>query len=418
MRVTYKACVRLHTQRKDKTFRVYIRVGLNSAYSYIETKWSVSKSGIKGYSIKPGTTNDKCNKLIADYREITESMPDIETKGVSDVVAYIEHKEKHKDNIDFILYFKNHVDKLINENAPSRQIYNATFNHFKTYIGKDKLSINEVTAKTLKGFEKYLTDNNVGLHGIHSYMSKMRAVFNLCIDDFEDLGYKFNYPFRKYKLPRVIDDPTIALTKDQIIAIRDIELQEGSRSEYIRDTFMISLLTLGTNATDLFDLEVIRNGRLEYCRNKTKDRRTDKAFISIKVEPELIPYLEKLKGNNSFVFNYAERYSNKTSFNNSIRKGVKEIANAINIYYKEKDPKRYSDKNFIDSFDFYDARRSLASIMRNTLGVSKDDVGLCLNHEDNREHKATNYYIEKDFSILDKCNRKFIDWLYDKKSNL
>lgn len=115
------------------------------------------------------------------------------------------------------------------------------------------------------------------------------------------------------------------------------------------------------------------------------------------------------------MFNYAERYSNKTSFNNSIRKGGKEIANAINIYYKEKDPKRYSDKNFIDSFDFYDARRSLASIMRNTLGISKDDVRLCLNHEDNREHKATNYYIEKDFSILDKCNRKFIDWLYDKK---
>lgn len=33
------------------------------------------------------------------------------------------------------------------------------------------------------------------------------------------------------------------------------------------------------------------------------------------------------------------------------------------------------------------------------------------NHTD-MAHKTTDDYIEIDFSILDRCNRKFLDWLY------
>lgn len=412
MRVTFRSYVRLQRQRKDKTYCVYIRIGYKSKYSYIETEYSASKNNIDGDSLKSGALNDKCNALIATYRNITEELSESDYESVSQVVEFIKHKQEYKKGIDFLLYFRKYVDKLVLENAPSKQIYSAAYNHFIKFVNRDSLSTNILTSKMLKEFEEYLAKQKVGSHGIHSYMSKIRAVFNLCIDDFEELGYAFSYPFRKYKLPKVVDEPTIALTKEQLQAIRDIELKEDSRANYVRNTFMLSLLSLGTNAADLYDMETIRNNRLEYCRNKTRNRRTDKAFISIRIEPELFPYIQKLQGQDGYIFNYREKYVNKPALNNSIREGVKEIADAINTYYKEKDPQKYAKKDFIQYFDFYDARRSLASIMRNTLEISKDDVGLCLNHEDSREHKATNYYIEKDFSILDKCNRKFIDWLY------
>lgn len=412
MRVTFKPYVRLQRLRKDKTYCVYIRIGYNSKYAYIETKYSASKSDLKGSVIKSGAINDKCNILISEYRTITDSMPDIESKDILDIVEYIKHREEYKNGIDFLLYFRKHVDKLVSENAPSKQIYSAAYNHFKKFTDRDSLSTNGITSKLLKEFDEYLVKQKVGSHGIHSYMSKIRAVFNMCIDDFEELGYTFSYPFRKYKLPKVVDEPTIALTKEQLQAIRDIELKEDSRANYVRNTFMVSLLSLGTNASDLYDMETIRNNRLEYCRNKTRNRRTDQAFISILIESELLPYIQKLQGQDKYIFNYREKHINKPALNNSIRDGVKEIADAINIYYKEKEPKKYAKQNYIQYFDFYDARRTLASVMRNTLGISKDDVGLCLNHEDSKEHKATNYYIEKDFSILDRCNRKFIDWLY------
>lgn len=411
MRVILKPYVHLHRQRKDKTFRVYIRISYKSKYSYIETEYTASKNDLKGDTIKTGMLNDKCNAIIAGYRLITDELSEAYYDDVSQIVEIIKHKQEHKNGIDFMIYLKKHVDKLNTENAPSRQIYSATYNHFNKFVGRDNLSTNGLTSKLLKEFEEYLIKLEVGSHGIHSYMSKIRAVYNLCIDDFEELGYTFSYPFRKYKLPKVIDQPTIALTKEQLIAIRDIELSEGSRASYVRNAFMVSLLTLGTNATDLYDLNTIRNNRIEYCRNKTKGRRSDRAFISIKVEPELLPYLKSMKGKDGYIFSFRYTHINKPAMNKSIGDGVKEIADAINTYYREKDKKKYSKTDFIQSFDFYDARRTLASVMRNTLGISKDDVGLCLNHED-KEHRTTDYYIEKDFSILDKCNRKFLDWLF------
>lgn len=75
--------------------------------------------------------------------------------------------------------------------------------------------------------------------------------------------------------------------------------------------------------------------------------------------------------------------------------------------------KKLSELLDMPKFDFYDARRTVASIMRNKLNISKDDIALCLNHVI-VAHKVTDYYIETDFSILDRCNRKFLDYLFDK----
>lgn len=49
--------------------------------------------------------------------------------------------------------------------------------------------------------------------------------------------------------------------------------------------------------------------------------------------------------------------------------------------------------------------------MRNRLDISKDNVALCLNHVD-KNTRITDVYIEIDFSLNDKHNRMFIDWLF------
>ena len=63
-----------------------------------------------------------------------------------------------------------------------------------------------------------------------------------------------------------------------------------------RDAFIISFLLCGINSADLYYI-VENNGRVDYERRKTKDRRADNAFISIKIEPELLPYIDKYKDN-------------------------------------------------------------------------------------------------------------------------
>ena len=56
----------------------------------------------------------------------------------------------------------------------------------------------------------------------------------------------------------------------------------------------------------------------------------------------------------------------------------------------------------------YYARHSWATIARNILGISIDDIALALNHV-SENHKVTSIYIEKDFTRIDKANRAVMD---------
>ena len=51
--------------------------------------------------------------------------------------------------------------------------------------------------------------------------------------------------------------------------------------------------------------------------------------------------------------------------------------------------------------------------MRTDLGISKDDISLCLGHvSPEQSMKVTGIYINEDFARADKANRKLIDYLY------
>ncbi|WP_306540587.1 site-specific integrase [Dysgonomonas sp.] len=356
------------------------------------------KSGLtRTLDIKSSDIIDECNILIKSYREITDKIENIDSLNIHDIIEIIKAKTEIGNSVDFIIFFQKFIRKLELEKSPSIQIYKATYNHLIKFNKSDILDVNKVTPKYLTEFEQYLSKENIGSRGQNLYLSRIRSVFNIIIDEYEHLGYTFSYPFRKYKLPKVKTPQTIALTKEQLNSIISVDLKGKVRAERSRDIFLISLFSLGTNATDLYDLEASNKGRLEYNRNKTKSKRYDNAFISINIEPELKPLLEKYKGIDPFLFSFRDMFANKPRFNRAIREGLRQVAEIIGMPY----------------FDFYDARRTMASIMRNKLRISKDDVSMCLNHVD-MAHKTTDFYIETDFSILDECNRKFLDYLFDK----
>lgn len=75
------------------------------------------------------------------------------------------------------------------------------------------------------------------------------------------------------------------------------------------------------NAVDLFKVNEndIRNGRVDYNRSKTKGKRRDKAFISIKIIDEAKPLLEK------YIGKLSKRYSGMTTFNSALKHGMKKL---------------------------------------------------------------------------------------------
>src|SRR6202012_1532997 len=61
----------------------------------------------------------------------------------------------------------------------------------------------------------------------------------------------------------------------------------------------------------------------------------------------------------------------------------------------------------IADITFYWARHTFATIARNKCQMDKDDIAEALNHVDG-DHKITDIYIEKDWSIVDKVKAAVI----------
>lgn len=395
MKVSFKPTFHRHRKRSNNTYSVVIKVGIKSRYAFIDTDLSISDKDInKKGEIKNTFILGKCYDYIEGYKSSLLNAGDLSDYNVQMVKEYLlEYKDVEK-GLDYVELFNEYLN--INKNSPSYDIYKATFNHLNRFC-KNGIMVDDITPRFLTEFENYLK-SRMGSRGVELYLGRIRAVYNWIVDEWSYKGFVFNTPFRKFKIKKSTPPKTTALTKEQLRAIIEIE-PVGLRANRARDLFVISLLACGTNAIDIYKLESI-GVRLEYNRSKTRDRRDDEAFISIKIEPELKVYLEKYSdGVGGLLF--SQWYANPPKLNEAIWKGLKSLREQIN---------KKHGVNFIVKLEYYDARRSLASIMRNKLGISTEDVRNVLNHES--KFKTTDIYIEVDFTRNDECNKMFIDWLY------
>lgn len=113
---------------------------------------------------------------------------------------------------------------------------------------------------------------------------------------------------------------------------------------------MLSFYLCGINAIDFYKIDyVIKNGRIEYKRSKTANRRKDNAFISIKVPRGAKPLLQKYQG----VLN--GRYASISNLNKALSVEMKELQVLTGI------PK----------VTFYWARHAFGNLARNTCRMSK-----------------------------------------------
>lgn len=132
-----------------------------------------------------------------------------------------------------------------------------------------------------------------------------------------------------------------------------------------------------------------KDGKITYNRTKTKNRRADKAEISIKVEPQIQALFDKYKDTTGKrVFNFYQHYSNANTFNCNINKLLKEIGKIIGV----------------EDLQFYAARHSWGTFARNNAKVDMYTVHTALNHVD-ADMKVTDIYIKKDNTIIEDANK-------------
>ncbi|MBL1410019.1 tyrosine-type recombinase/integrase [Sphingobacterium faecale] len=406
---TVSAKVYEHHKKSDGTYNVKIIVYHKGERKYIDTTHFVVKRQLtKEFKIKDPFLADIVEQQLRDYRRTISNMESkLDYFSAEALRNYLREKDK---DIDFIKFCDTHIARLKQEGrVKTAENQNVVRNSLVDYFNRASVSINEIHYNMLMAYERYLktkrtltrlnqfgqpvttTVDGVKDATVHNYMRDLRTLFNEARRYYnnEDIGvYLINhYPFKKYK----VGSPPLTKKRnnslEQVLAIRDCIVKPGSRAELATELYMLSFYLCGINAVDLYQLkpEDIRNDRIDYNRSKTKGKRKDHAFISIKVVDEAKPLLQK------YIGNLQSRYSTIGALNKALSKGMEQVCKLTDI------PKA----------TFYWARHTFASTARNECRMSKDDIALALNHVD-EGNRTTDIYIDKDWKIVDDVQRKVI----------
>lgn len=425
---TFKICVFEHQKRStDGKYPVSIRVCWKRKYAYIKTEYYVTEKQLekKTYKLKDTYIINDLNLRILSYEDIKAKKLGrrIELYSVKELAEYFvkESKQGTDSSINFIQFSREHIEKLRKQGRVSTSnAMRRTVNMLVDFAnGRETIAVTEITTKFLHKFEDYLRGERTikrknqfgklvkvkheGISDISiiDYMTDIRTLFNAAMNEFNDEDKNeiriAHYPFRRYKMIPKPENKKRNVSVDQIKLIRDVDPEKliFERAIFARDIFMLSFYLVGINLIDLYEIDTYQEGRLSYERTKTKGRRSDRAFISIRVEPEAEIMIRKYADpSGERVFDFYKRYSTSHVFSSNVNKGLKYVAQATEIK---------------EALSSYYARHSWATIARNDCDVSKDDIDLALNHVD-QKMKVTDMYIRKDWSRIDSANRKVIDF--------
>lgn len=420
-----------HHKKADGTYNPKIRITHNGTSSYIATPIFTElvrfKKGSASGTVTSEALKDSLNDSVKKFREMINENQELisNCNSSKDIVSFINRKQKSKE-IDFIEFARKDIAKMKNTGSQSVKAtgINSLCYFLKESTGVERLNIKNLTASFLRKYEAWLRSDRIltvervnclkkesyalrrpGLNntGIRSYMSTIQSIFNNALIEYND--YEIgdvvitNNPFMVYRKPKILEAKKRAVDASVIRMIYEFQ-PDGVKKrtmEIAKDVYMLSFLLAGMNIVDMFNFQIV-DGRVEYNRQKTKDRRIDQAFISVGIHPlaqEIIDRYRDPLGES--VLDFRHRYSGINKLTSGVNYGLKNLCEALDIEY----------------IQFYSARHSFATIARNDCNVSKDDIALCLNHSSG--HNITDTYIKQDFSRIDDVINKVVQFVFGEK---
>lgn len=422
---TFKAVILKHRKKADDSFDVKIRVTHNGVKRFIATPFNVTLKDITVKSLKKDEelriTNhqieDDVDAIVRRYKKICNELGErINVMDVDQLVDHLQNKNNssHGFYLDFIAYGKKVAKEMEADGRKgSAGLYITTLNSLVEFIERPTLNITEITAKFMESYEKWLkarvplVKKAKGTRAVSLYAGYIRSLHNMAKKEFNDedqgiINIPFS-PFKKYVIQKPPATRKRAVSVETLKAIvtlpyKIVTLQPDlNRFNFARDMFILSFCLMGMNTADLYNCEKYKKGWVTYDRAKTKDRREDNAEISVLVQPEIVPLVEKYRDKTGTrVFNFYQYYSTMDTFNTAVNKGLKKIGVLDSI--KE------------DDLEFYAARHSWATIAINDVRIDKYTVHMALNHVD-ENMKITDIYLKKEFKVINDANRKVLDYL-------
>ena len=407
---TLKACIIRKDMRRDKTWRVQIRLTHCRKVRMIPTSMYVTRADLtSAYEIKNEDILEQCREIISGYKEKILSLDlDLIDLDVDEVRNFLVKKDKVVD-VEFFAFARKWIEK---ECRPkSRRNYRTAVNKFELFVkkkhGRKTISCNEISSLLMLQFEKSLRDEGLLSSGYCCFIKKIFTEARLHFNDNAEGRIVITRSLDLFIPKQDLRMPSkCVLTTGQIREMpgtEDVSVNQLRRRDLGRDVFLISFLTMGTTEIDIYECELDTDGNITYERAKVRDRRSDHARIVIRPHSILKPLMEKYANpdfpKDRHAFRFYQLYRSADTFRTAIGKGLKELGKAIGI----------------PGLNLYGARHSMATIALNEVFIDKLTVHEMLNHRMPRFH-VTDVYIRKDFDKINRANFKLLDYVFQTHS--
>lgn len=337
-----------------------------------------------------------------------------EGRGDEDVVVIKELVKKALFNVDdagddggdaptgkegtFKPFFIQHKDYY--ERRSTRESNEYTLSVMEKFSEKrgvplDTLKFEDISYAWLSDFETYMKKEGMSQNTRKIHFGNIRAA----IRDAYKRELTEADPFRRFSF-RPAKTRKRSMEVDKLRELFDCPVLPFA--ELYRDMMKLSFMLLGINTVDLYNLRVIRDGRVEYDRSKTG------GLFSVKVEPEAMEIIEKYKGERNLLM-LADRWSDHRNFRHQMNAAIKRIGKAQGKGIKDKE----GDGPFAEVTSYW-MRHTWATVAYE-VGVSDDVISQALGHQGSGT-RVTEVYIRRNMEKVDDANRKVLDWvLYGKR---
>ena len=417
--ITFTPIVPAAQRRSDGSYNVKIRVTFRRKSRWIPTNVSVTDGQLtRAKKVKDPAVKTKLDELVGELREAVADMsiwPN-ENMDVDDVVRYIRKKKAAEAfKLDFFQFGRSYAETQ----SPSVKAQTVSALGALGRFAGAELDVNAITANFLRAFVDFINAEPVISYNRYkktytqskkpknenaaakNYLSWLSRVFSAAKEKYndEDEGIILipRSPFERVEVKPPVrhgqKNLGVELMQRIISARPDDEDQQ-----WALDVFVLSFGTMGANVADLFAAAPPVDGIWTYERQKTRDRRRDRALMRVAIPPQLGAVLGRLKDRPGSGLWLNLRRKCGSARNTTVQ---------LNRFLRE-----WATANEVEEFTMYAARHSWASIARSkAVGVDKATVDECLNHVGTMA--MADIYIEKDFAVFDEANAnvlKLFEW--------
>ena len=387
---TFKAKIR--NRRANGFHPVYILCTHHGKPAYIRTDLVVQDSGVNenGDVIGSHVLLRTSALICAYYDKLQGKQTDnLTVKEIVDMVT-----GSGEEHIPFASFAEAYIRKLSERGVKRADNYRYALNSFLSFAGKPDIAFSEVTSKLLRQWVDSLAHTK---RAKNMYPTLLKAIFNAGMEEYNDYDRGVvrvaNRPFEFLKIPSTDTPEKRSVSVEQIRTLFSFT-PKGRQARYAQDVARVSFCLAGMNVADLYELtpESLQLDKIYYHRAKTRSKRSDKAYMEVCIPLEAAEAFARLTdgAREGSLLNLSARYYDRHACTTQISHGITKLCAEAGL----------------PAMTSYALRHSWATIARNEVGASEEDVAFCLNHSS--AHRVTERYIRKDYSRVDKINAQVL----------